>query len=82
MNFFHFFGGALPIKIGTQWAVVVAQLVEWLFSMPDVLSSKTVIGKILFIFSLSIVSKRQKLKKREAGNGHLKKCVEMMMGVI
>ena len=58
-------------KLRTKYAVVVAQLVEYLLLTPEVRSSNPVIGKLLywtFICLLSTVLKR-KNKEKEAGNG-------------
>ena len=34
--------------MAAEWAVVVAQLVEWLLPIPEVCSSNPVIGKLLY----------------------------------
>ena len=50
-------------------AVVVAQLVEQLFPIPEVRGSNPVISKKLYwIFTVNCIQKT-KIKKKEAGNG-------------
>ena len=69
---------AIPIKVdlldedwpsGRNWEqtiepAVVAQLVEWSLPTPEVHGLNPVIGKILFMYSLSTVLKRRKWRKR------------------
>ena len=45
-------------------AVFVAQLVEWLLLIPEVLSSNPVIGKNYIEHLLSTLSEKTKIKKR------------------
>ena len=55
------------------WAVVVAQLVEWLLPTPDVSGSNPVIGKNLFgIFTVNCIEKT-KIKKKRPGLPHFLK---------
>ena len=67
------------------WAVVVAQLVEWLLPIPEVRSSNPVIGNNLFIYwtfvycQLSI--EKMKIKKKEAGNGPIFKTMIRTWGL-
>ena len=52
-----------------QWAVVVAQLVEWSIPIPEVRSSNPVIGKKLYwTFTVNFIEKA-KIKQKVAGNG-------------
>ena len=61
-------------------AVVVAQLVEWLLSIPEVWGSNPVIGNILFwTFTVKCIEKT-KIKKKRHGNGpFLKKQYEISL---
>ena len=55
-----------------MWAVVVAQLVEWLITIPEVRGSNPVIGKKLYILDIYLlwtVHWKDENKEKEAGNG-------------
>ena len=56
-------------------AVIVAQLVEWLLSNPEVRGSNRVIGKNLYwtLFTVNYIEKTNENKEKEAGNGPFEK---------
>ena len=59
-----------------MWAVVVAQLVEQSLPIPEICDSNPV---ILTIISFNNCIEKTKIKKKEAGNGHLKNLVTMFI---
>ena len=56
------------------WAVVVAQLVEWLLPIQEIRGSNPVISKnyIVHLFGVNCFEKK-KIKKKMPGMAHLKK---------
>ena len=60
----------------TKRAVVVAQFVEWLLSIPEVRGSNPVIGKIYLYWKLvycQLCIEKTKIKKKWPGMAHFKK---------
>ena len=55
-----------------EWAVVVAQLVEQLLTMPEVHGLNPVIGKKLYILNCQLCIEKRKIKKKTPGMAHLK----------
>ena len=57
-----------------EWAVVVAQLVERQLPEPEINGSNPVIGNIIYYkLYLKNCVEEKKIKKKEAGNGSIKK---------
>ena len=64
------------LRVLANWAVVVAQLVEWLLPIPEVRGSNPVIGKNLLISNICLLSTvywKDENKEKEAGDGPFKK---------
>ena len=57
------------MKIATQWAVMVAQLVERSLPTPEIRSSNLTIGKVLSTYYIQI--EKTKVKKKRPGMPHL-----------
>ena len=57
------------------WAVVVAQLVEWLLPMPEVCGLNPVFGKKLYLTFIVNCIEKTKIKKKRPGMTHFKKLI-------
>ena len=58
--------------VRNEFAVVVAQLVEWSLPIPEVRSLNPVISKKLFILNICLLCiEKTKIKKKRPGMGHI-----------